>query len=387
MGRRQVALVRQDDYELETLEQAIERAFSLLGGMDDLVRPGMTVALKVNALLRKHPDQHATTHPAVVAALARALGKRGARVVIGDSPGGPYNSAYLRSVFDKCGFFAAAKDGGAEVCLDTDTVVLENPAGVLLRQVEVCGYLQRADVVFSLAKLKTHGMVGYTGAVKNMFGAVPGALKVDYHYRFPKVSDFTNCLVDICGAVAPVFSLIDGIWAMEGDGPSAGTPRKVGALVASRCPHSADIIGASLLGMDCSFVHTLKHAAQRGIVAPDYAVDVVGEAVETLAVGDFKMATPHSMDVLDRRLGRFPPFVRSAARRLLLTRPQLDAGLCIGCGVCMEACPPKVIRMRNAKPVIDRSLCIKCYCCQELCPKAAMRIKRPLLLRLMQGRG
>lgn len=179
MAVRRVALVRQEDYESGSMDDAVERAFLLSGGIDHIVGPGMCVALKVNAILRKDPKEAATTHPALVAAVARALIRRGARVLIGDSPGGPYSQSYLRSVFTKCGFFEAARESGAEVCLDTDTALLQNPEGVLLKQVEVCGYLARADVVFSLAKLKTHGMVGYTGAVKNMFGAVPGALKVE----------------------------------------------------------------------------------------------------------------------------------------------------------------------------------------------------------------
>ena len=89
-----VALKRCQSYHLEEVRAALVEVLAPFGGLS-WVRPGMRVALKANLLTGAHPDAAVTTHPAVLTALTELLIERGAEVVIGDSPGGPFTSAIV----------------------------------------------------------------------------------------------------------------------------------------------------------------------------------------------------------------------------------------------------------------------------------------------------
>ena len=127
----------------------------------------------------------------------------------------------------------AAENAGAVLNEDFEQVTVYEEKSVVLRQMQICRYLTQADAVIDCAKLKTHGLTQYTGAVKNLYGCVPGTVKVEYHFRMPALKDFSQMLVDLCEHIRPVVSLIDAVEAMEGDGPSGGTMRKMNCLIAS----------------------------------------------------------------------------------------------------------------------------------------------------------
>jgi uncharacterized protein (DUF362 family)/NAD-dependent dihydropyrimidine dehydrogenase PreA subunit len=376
-----VSIVRCDSYELKKLYAAIGEAIRLAGGLG--VVKGMRIVLKVNAVSRKAPERHATTHPRVIEAVARYLVERGACVVIGDSPGGFYNERVLQALYQTCGIEQAALNAGAALNYDTSAVSVSIPKGVRLKTIDVCKYLLEADAIISLGKLKTHCMTGFSGVVKNMFGAIPGTLKLDYHYKSPHLDDFADCLLDIAECVKPAFSILDGIIGMEGDGPTAGVPREVGVLIAGRDAHAVDIAGIRVAGMEPDSVCTVRSAMRRGLCPPDAGIEVAGERIEDVAVSNYRRATPHSIDILEMKM---PAWLARMLRRLVTTRPVPSRKKCVGCGVCGEYCPAQAICMVKGLPHIDQSRCIKCYCCQELCPKEAMLAKKPLLLRLTNGR-
>ena len=231
----------------------------------------------------------------------------------------------------------------------------------------------RETLVIDIAKLKTHGMMGYSGAVKNLFGVVPGLLKPELHSRYPEKEPFAEMLVDLCEYVHPDFSIIDAIDAMEGDGPTGGQKRFVGALVGSESPYEADMVGAKLIDMKPEEILVLKNAQERGLCAGKLSeIEVLGDDFENIVVHDFKRARSSSIDFTTR----VPKFMQPLAKRILTPYPKINTAQCVGCGKCAESCPQHTITLREHKAHIEYSKCIHCFCCHEMCPKHVINIKR-----------
>ena len=181
-------------YDAAAVREALIEALSPFGGLN-FIRPGMRIGIKMNLVTRKNYHAAATTHPVVLAELARLIREHGGEAVIGDSPGGPFSAAYLRSLYGPAGLSIAEK-AGARLNFDTRVEETEFPAASILKKVTYTGWLADCDAVITCAKLKTHGMLGMTGAVKNQFGIVPGLMKPVFHALYPKVTDFCNMLID-----------------------------------------------------------------------------------------------------------------------------------------------------------------------------------------------
>lgn len=368
-----VALVKCDDYNPERVDKALERALGLVGGMADLIKPGMRVLVKCNMVMRKSPDAAATTHPEVARAVCAAVRALGATPIIGDSPGGPLSATLLKSYYSGTGLAEAAQRSGAELSLDTAQGFRACPEGVELKRMDITNMANSADAVISCSKLKTHGMTLMTGCVKNLFGCVPGTTKVEYHARFNQLNRFSNMLVDIERCVRPVISVLDAVDGMEGEGPSGGTPRHIGALLVSRDAHALDSVGARLIGLEPKDVCTLARAMERGLLDLN-KVEVVGDSVGDIAVRDY--VYPHA--ARDIKLYSTTPIIGRFINAVTMPHPAYDKSKCVKCGICARSCPAKAIELAPY-PKADLSKCIRCFCCQELCPQHAVEVKKSIM--------
>lgn len=370
------------DYKHETVRSALEQVLAPLGGLD-WVQPGMKVAVKVNLLTGARPEKAATTHPAVLSALAELLAERGAEVVAGDSPGGLYNSVFVNRVYAVTGMHAVEQYGG-RLNQDFSEGKAVYPEGKVCRSFRYTAWLDGADAIIDLCKLKTHGMMVMTCGAKNLFGTIPGTVKPEYHFRFPDPMDFARMIVDLDEYFKPRLTIVDAVDCMEGNGPSGGTPRHMGVLVASECPHKADLLCAKLMGLGPEDVPTLKAAGERGLI-PSGAEDLAVEGdPAAFVLPDFKLAGS-ALSHLFRGNGKNPlsRVGGAALERLLAQRPQLRREKCVGCGVCKNVCPADAITMADKRPRIDRKKCIRCFCCQEFCPESAMIVHRTAIARLL----
>lgn len=376
-----VAVVPCADYAPEHCRAALERVIRLAGGLD-WVRPGMRVGVKANLVSAMAPETAATTHPALLTALAELLRERGAEVVVGDSPGGLYNAAFLNRVYAASGL----DKSGVPLNRDYSTREIELPEGKLCKTATVTGWLLDCDAVINFCKLKSHGMMGLSAAAKNLFGSVPGTMKPEYHFRFPNPADFADMLLDLDEFWKPRLHLVDAVVAMEGNGPTAGTPRPVGCLLAGENPHRIDLLCARLIGLDPATVPTLRAAQARGLcpMGPE-ELEIEGPWQDFVVPG-FQIITERnglqfqSLMGGGRRGALFSKFLN----RTIAARPAVEKSACVGCCKCREVCPAKAITMRRGKPVVDRRACIRCFCCQEFCPKGAMKVKRPPLARMLE---
>lgn len=372
----QVRLAACPDYKADSCAAALE---ALLADKLDWVRPGMRIGVKANLVAAAAPEAAATTHPALLAALTALLKAKGASVVIGDSPGGLYNAAHLERVYRLCGLDLAEK-AGAELNRDFCQKAGRFPEGKVLRTFQYTAWLDGCDEIINFCKLKTHGMMGMTGAVKNFFGTIPGTMKPEYHFRFPEPMDFAHMLVDLQLYWKPRLHLVDAVVAMEGNGPTAGTPHPLGLVLASEDPFALDAVCAGLLGLTPDRVLTQAAAMERGLVPGELRTNV---PLDPFRPASFALPPTHSTLFRSLLPGRAGEALGRAIQKLLAPRPQLTPQKCVGCQKCAHICPAKAIEMVRGKPKIRRNKCITCFCCQEFCPQGALKAGRTPIARLL----
>jgi uncharacterized protein (DUF362 family)/Pyruvate/2-oxoacid:ferredoxin oxidoreductase delta subunit len=371
-----VAVVRCKTYNIEAVKPALEEAVNAVNGLD-FVMPGMKIIIKPNLVSFKKPDAAATTHPALLEALVEMLLARGADVTIGDSPGGPHSLPLLNRVYTATGMDRLEKLG-AKLNRNMNEKTVDFPEGKVLKNFTYTEYLDEADAIIDFCKLKSHGMLGMSAAVKNLFGTIPGLKKPEVHYKFQNDAEFADMLVDLNEYFKPRLAICDAVVGMEGNGPTAGTPRQIGAIIASKSTYYADVVGAELIGMNIDGLPTLQAAYERGF-APSSSKNlrVYGD-IRALTVDDFKAPPVRGLSFM--RKGNVLHFISKAA---LEHKPTLKKRFCVGCGECARMCPAKAIEMKNKKPHINREKCIRCFCCQEFCPRAAMVAHRPLAAKVL----
>jgi len=375
-----VAVVQCERYDPDLVYDAIKRGVDLLGGLDRCVLPGERILLKPNIVAGDAPEQAATTHPAVLATCVRLLNEGGARVTFSDSPAlEPSTRAARHS-----GLLAAGVQNGAAYGRFSTGKSTCNPDGWLVSGFPVVEAVHEADGLINLPKAKTHQLTRITGAVKNVFGCVPGRRKAAYHVQFQDISDFCTLLVELSLCLCPRLHIADAIVAMEGNGPRSGDPTPVGVLVMSEDPVAVDATICRLVAVDPGFVPTNVIGQQLGLgtYRPDQ-LTFVGDPVERFVRRDFRV-------VRKPVCGNASYAYFGAIKALLLPKPMIDRDRCVRCGLCIEACPVpgKAVEFesnhRDGPPRYDYQRCIRCYCCQEMCPRRAITRRTPLLDRILQ---
>lgn len=379
-----VSLVRCTDYEIVHMRQALPRLLEPLGGLS-WVTPGMKIVIKANLVSGKPPEDAVTTHPALLCVLTEMLKARGASsVVIGDSPGGVYNAAYLNRIYQKCGI-TAAEQYGAVLNQNFGITEVHFPEAAVAHEFKYTAYLDDADAVINCCKLKTHGMMGMTCAVKNMYGMVPGSVKSEYHYRYSDPMDFARMIIDLNRAKPARLHIVDAVVGMEGNGPTAGTPREIGCLLAGYDPYRLDMICAGIIGLPPACIPTVAAAQELGLCPIEPDDIATSEPWQSLIVPDFENI--RNAEALAQQDGNVALWGRMKDRLMkvfMRSRPAVQKDECIGCAECERICPAKVITMANGKPHIDRKKCIRCFCCQEFCPVGAMKVHRTPIAKLLE---
>ncbi|MBR3874739.1 MAG: DUF362 domain-containing protein [Clostridia bacterium] len=354
-----VSVQSAEAYRDDLLDSAIAAHFEALGVANDL-QPGMKVLLKPNLLAGRDPATAVTTHPAVLAAVARWLRAHGIdHITLADSPGGVYTTALLKKTYTACGLDQLRPlmilnedvSFGQRADFDLLTPVLE------------------ADYIINCAKLKTHGLTVMSAGVKNLFGCIPGLKKPEWHCRRPSLDGFANMLIDLCDAVKPDVTFIDAIDCMEGNGPGGGTVRHMGVTLCSRDPYALDEQAALLMGMTAKMPPIVAASRRRGKL--DTGAILTGDALipanppftlPDAILGKERFWTPNGLFHVFCGRGRVYPRVNTAK--------------CVGCGKCAESCPMHLITIEDRKAVIRKKGCISCFCCQEMCPAHAIDAKR-----------
>ena len=364
-----VAVVKTSNYDTAEVERGVREAVNIAGGMAAFVKQGQKVLVKPNMLESGHRDFLVTTHPEVVRAVIRLVKEAGGVPLVGDSPA--FEST--QKVAEKTGIAAVCQEEGASLVSFAETCHVPYAAGKMAQGFSLAKACVDADIIISVAKMKTHSLTGITGAVKNLFGTIVGAEKAQYHLRMQRQADFAAWLVDLAEYLRPTLSIIDGVRAMEGQGPRNGVAYEAGVVLAGANPFAVDAAMSRLMGFERNGLPVEAEAVKRGLLRLE-DLDLWGDGRELV----LNFTPPHTYESLAEVV---PPWMIAAARRELTAWPVVDAAKCIRCGRCVAHCPPQAMSLRD-KVIIDRAKCIRCYCCQELCPADAVQLKKGRLLRL-----
>ncbi len=351
-------------------------------GLLDFVKPDMTIGIKANLVSFMKPETAATTHPEVLSALCTLITDRGAKCIIGDSPGGLYNSAFVGKVYDLTGMKNLEREG-VSLNRNFEQSSANFDKACVAKTFQYTSWLDECDAIINFCKLKTHGMMCMSAAAKNIFGIVPGTLKPEYHFRFSNPADFARMIIDLNEYVKPALSICDAVIGMEGNGPTAGRPREIGCIMASSCPHKLDLVCAEIIGLDAQRVPTLAAAKERGLIDGDVSCLDINADIEEFKVADFRNIEEQKGVLFQGNGSILATVFSNVAKAALSAKPVLDKDECVGCAECYKICPAKAIQMKDKKPYIDRKKCIKCFCCQEFCPKGALKVKRPVIARIL----
>ncbi len=359
-----VAIAECGKYESHELRSAI---LSVLENSDFPSIEGKSVLLKTNILSDSPPEKHITTNPDFVKALAEICHERKAKAVyIGDSPGLPGPG------------FKAEGCKIAQVCRDTGSIWVDFSKSTITKrvwqriQVPITKSVFDADIVISVPKMKTHQLMYATGAVKNMFGIIPGLNKSPLHLRARSPENFAKFLLSLHDIRKPDYSIMDAVIAMEGAGPANGTPRQVGLVIGSSSAIAVDFTEAAIMGYKADDVPLLKEAKRRNKDADliEYTIlDASERKIESFRRIEVKKKNLFSALIL-------PFFSRAFDKKKASMRraPVFDEKRCRACRRCVDICPAKALRLESGKIVIETDKCIRCYCCHEMCPFDAIKI-------------
>jgi len=368
-----VSIVKCDSYDNEEVYDAVKKSIDLIGGLN--IREESKVLIKPNILRPAHPNRNITTHPAVIRAIIKILKQKNCKIFVGDSPGfhNPLVSARVSGILDVC------KEEGVSFVDFKDKKSYFVKDSAIIKRFDFAKIIDEVDYIINAPKLKTHVQMGITFAIKNTFGFMTGLNKSKLHLKLSDKEKFATMLVDIHKFINPTINIIDGVFGMEGDGPSNGKEKKAGIIAASYDALSLDIVMCKLVGFNPLDYLTNKVALRSKEEKFIENINIVGvkeinvpfEPANTISVG-FGLPKP----------------LRKIIHTLMISKPRINPKKCKACQECIKICPAKTIFMRTYKDKqvawIKKENCIRCFCCHEICHYDAIDIKKSLVGELME---
>lgn len=380
-----VSLIKCDNYERYLLKKLISDSLRNIN-FDFKAFEGARVALKPNLMMPAPVEKAVVTHPEFFRAIAEIIVDNGGKPVLTECPG----YLPLERMIKKVGYADVCREVGIEVPDMNPISIMRFDGANTFKTLEVSSAFNDVDIIINLPKLKTHGFLYITGAVKNLLGVIPGLKKSRMHLRCPEKREFADLLLDLYGALSQsydkpkkILHLVDAIVGQEGEGPGpAGKPRKIGAIIAGFDPVAVDCVAADVLGFEHKKIPTIIAGFKRNyFISSPVEIEVIGEKIETLRIHDFK---PTKATLPSHVLRG--PLVGPTAKNLLMEKPVPSPDKCTLCYNCKTICPAGAIEKANGGknvPEYDYNKCIRCFCCMEICPEAAISLKKGRLQWLL----
>ena len=376
--KSKVVLLPCGEYDEEKVYTLLKQGLYLVGGVEALIPKGAKILLKPNLLKRAEVEKAVITHPVVVGAFARILRENGyEQIVLADSCGHGTTQAVIRGT----GMDTYLEKYQIPAIDYSEGIKVDYPQGIQAKEFILPKELLEQNCVISLSKMKTHALERITGAVKNSYGFVYGFHKAKGHTQYPSADSFARMLIDLNKCVAPKLYVVDGIVAMEGNGPGSGDPVQMNVMLMSTDPVALDSVFSRLVYLKPEMVPTNYHGEKMGLgtwkeeeitlLTPDGEISM-SEAVKRYGNPQFNV---------DRTEVRKNIWTRMAgALNIFQKKPYIENDKCVHCGICVQSCPVpgKAVDFRKGKdkpPVYDYKKCIRCFCCQEMCPKKAIKVK------------
>jgi len=379
MQNPKVSVVRLASYKNEELHKALKKSLALIGGLENIIKPRSKVFVKINHLSPPSPpERNVVTHPVFTSEVLRLLKDLNLEITVGDDIQSKEKDGFFLS-----GYRKACNDLGIRLINLKETGFREiNCNGQILKKTFISPLLLEADFVLNLPKLKTHSFTVFTGAVKNMFGIIPYGLRLNYHHQFTRVDVFSQMLVDIFSCAPPHLTIMDGIVAMEGEGPFAGNPRKVGVILASQDAVAVDAVASKIVGINPKNIDTTFNAHERSLgIGVIEKIEIAGEKIRDVAVRNFK----HSAVATGIMRRKIPQLLYAHIQEHLILTPEVNKKKCTVCMECIEICPRGAVKLDQGLARINKTLCIHCMCCHEVCRFFAIKLKQRPLGRIVRA--
>jgi len=369
-----VSVLKCEEYNVDLIYKVIIQS---LKNINFPIPKNKKILLKPNVLGQRKPELAITTHPTILDALCKLLKENNNEIWIGDSSGiADYGGT--QKAFEICGIEAVAKKHNAKLISfegSEKKEIIDNNAKIIKKFILAKEPFD-ADLIINLPKLKTHILMKYTGAIKNMFGCVPGGGKSKKHAIAPNEESFGQLLIDIYKNITPHLNIMDAIVSLEGDGPgSAGTPKKTGLILASKDAVALDIEASRIIGYGPLDIKTTKYAIERNLFSKIEDVEVIGE--KNIKI-DFKKPTGRT-----KLENKIPKPILKFLFNLASTKPYVKKNKCKKCGICAKVCPVDAIKL-EPYPKFNRKKCILCYCCHENCPYNAIGLDKSSIITFLQ---
>jgi uncharacterized protein (DUF362 family) len=215
------------DTQNNEIFEIIKNVFKIFG-VEDKVKD-KKVLIKPNILGPFPPERGVTTDPRVISAIVQELKKCGSKeIIVGDNSGSihfdPLKIAKITGILD-------ASDGCySNIAREVLEVKVESK---FIDELFISKIVKEADYVINVPKFKTHSLTTITGAIKNMFGIIPGGKKAKLHTFSRSIKGFAELLVDIYQIRIPDLNIMDAIIGMEGVGPTNGETRVINKIISS----------------------------------------------------------------------------------------------------------------------------------------------------------
>jgi uncharacterized protein (DUF362 family)/Pyruvate/2-oxoacid:ferredoxin oxidoreductase delta subunit len=359
---------KEAEYEYPGLKPIISEMLDAILGERNLTKA--RVLIKPNFLSPAKPEKAIVTHPLVVRAAVEYVLEKGGRPLVADSPG----MGSFERILKEGGFKDAFDPLNRHVEFKPFKTTVKMDIGEPFGLIDIARRAVEADVVINLAKLKTHTQMLLTLGVKNLFGCIVGFKKPEWHMRSGVDRNmFARLLVQIYQTINPAVTLVDGILALEGQGPGRrGKPRHIGVLIGSCSAPSADMAICKMLGIDPNTLPTLSAAKELGVLDGD--LEIIGDFTE---ISNYKLP-----ELGPLTLG--PKFLQKYMRKHLIQRPVVEPEICKMCSECWKICPAGAITPYEEIIGFDYDRCIRCYCCIEVCPHGALQAVETLPGRLVR---
>ena len=377
--KAKVSLVKLTNYNREKLSEALRMGFSFLGGLENILKSRAKVFVKINHLSPPSPaDRAIVTHPSFTREILRLLIEHDVNITVGDDIQARGEDGFLisghRQVCDELGVpLVNLKEFGFKEI---------KCHGNVLKKAYISTLLLEADYIVNLPKLKTHSLTVLTGAVKNMYGATPYGLRLEYHNAYPSNEVFSQMLVDIFSCVPPHLTVMDGIVAMEGEGPSGGNPKTVGIILTSQDSVAVDAVASKIIGFKPMDIQTTQFAHERGFGTGRIEdIEISGETIREVKAHNFK----HSAIAVGFMSRKIPSTLRAYLQGQLIFIPVVSSDKCTVCRECVDICPRRAVSLVQDTAWVDKNLCIHCMCCHEVCHFQAIKLKQKFWGKVLRG--
>ena len=373
-----VVVLRCEEYDIEKVYPKVKWGIEQLGGIENIIPKNKKILVNPNILIGTDPKHAVTTHPVVFEAVVKILVENNYTVTYGDSPG--YGNPV--KVAKKSGIFDVGEKYNLELADFVNGKTISYPEGVISKQFEIANGVLDSDAIINVAKMKSHALQKITGAVKNPFGCVVGFNKGLMHSRFSNAYNFAEMLIDLDNYLKVDLHILDGIIAMEGNGPRNGDPTPMNVIMISKDPVAIDTLFCKMVDVNPMIIPTITYGQKYGLGSYE-DIEVIGEPVESFINKNFNIDRSTIKNSESTSL--------KYLRKHVLRRPYIEDDVCKKCGICVEVCPieGKAINFdegnKTIPPIYDYDKCIRCYCCQEMCPYHAIEVETPWLGKVFYG--